>query len=833
MEIFISKNSVFLIFCFFISVHICEGQISKERKLDLDRLAKNSKSQIIVINVPSGQPVSIHSVNGDINRTENGNFYVTNKTEVRNQIIRETARTLQDKNKTIEKVGESVIEAVLKNQDTSINNYRKICEFLKAEIPKNTETDFPLAIEQAYKLLEISKSKKDTFLLANSYALLFFLYSFKDFKDEATPYGEKIDSLLRVNSFNQFTLETFDLYSKGLFLLENYKKVIDVESRALKIRTIHLTPTHESVAKGYSRIARSYRMLQQLDSQNIYYEKALKILDVQNNQKDISYNREVYRALYYFKYKNLNDWNTSDKLFRKAIKVDIQLKDSILLADDYCDLGVVYDRKKMADSAIFYYKLAIEIRSKVKKYTLKQNKLENYNLGCTYFDQLKYDSSNIYFSRALKGYENDTGVEEQKNINWAKYCIGIRGDNSRSEECIILINQVLQYYKIKWGNTEGWEVRNLYLSMGKRFNYIGDYDKARKYLDTTIFLTLKYDHKNQFLHHYYWERSFSYNKKGDLIRALKDIDTAIYYYHNQSSHNKYDLVSLLNIQSDYYSRLGYFKQAINCYMIILELASADSQLYKTHYQNTLNSITYYSYQFGDSVKSTFYLLKSKEYLEANPNDTYTNIRYRNCAINAEMLKNYPLALYFLSKEKDVIMKIYKNQSNIKYDLLFQNELMAVIITQKMNKDYNVWDQLLQLEKSLKKSTTKYYDNRVDIYFEKIMCYLNFNPNDLNGLVKISNEWKNFMEVNKNKISYDQLLKGKLMLATIEIPLLLNEKKCTNAKAEIYKLISDLKVIAQGRNQIEIQTLKQTFLSFAEIILDRKEKEDFINFIQNI
>lgn len=761
MEIFISKNSVFLIFCFFISVHICEGQISKERKLDLDRLAKNSKSQIIVINVPSGQPVSIHSVNGDINRTENGNFYVTNKTEIRNKIIRETARPLQDKNKTIEKVGESVIEAVLKNQDTSINNYRKICEFLKAEIPKNTETDFPLAIEQAYKLLEISNSKKDTFLLANSYALLFFLYSFKDFKDEATPYGEKIDSLLRVNSFNQYTLETFDLYSKGLFLLENYKKVIDVESRALKIRTIQLTPTHESVAKVYFRIARSYRMLQQLDSQNIYYEKALKILDVQYNQKDISYNREVYRALYYFKYKNLNDWNTSDKLFRKAIKVDIQLKDSVLLADDYCDLGVVYDRKKMADSSIFYTKLSLIISNKLNA-SFKQKRLFNYNLGCQYYYLNIYDSAYKYFKDALIGYEYDTVKENQYYINWIKYCMGISSNNALEyKESLPLLLDACKYYKNDLNNNK-WEIMYCFFKMGFIQNHFKNYRNANVNLDSAIFWSKKFGKNHSGIHFFYKERAYSFANNLDINRALKDIDTAIYYFHNQSIHNMDELVKLMNIKSDFLADLKQYESAIDIQKQLIGFIKKDSISLESNYLKTAYKLTIMYLNKKDTIRTNSSLIEIYNFVK----DKYFN-DFKSCIKLAELceqLNNNQLAVLFLNVNDRNIKKCTSHELNEKEDLLLENDIYTIKLL-----DINTRkSRIFTFDKEIKKNDHRFLEKKLLVNFLLLGIY--FNTDDTILIKKITENSLRLIENNKDKIDSIKMISLRYPFELIDLML---------------------------------------------------------------
>lgn len=775
------KSRIFLLI-FIISVQVAFSQNSIK-----DRILSGIMPQANYVTATNFAPKGNISstIFGNVVNINYNKYYISNsKEKEKKQIISELSSSPKEK-QSGDIIKKTEIDNVLNNLDTSFENYYKTCENIDFELRKKLEKDFPFAVELALKIEKIARAKNDSSQLSYIYSMLFFMYASNDFIDYAAKYEKLAHSYLNKKSVIDLkTNETYNLLSQGYYLLNDYRKVIEIEKVFVDINTKNNILVNETLARSYNLLGKIYyQKIRDNDSAILYIEKAVKILNAIPNGNETNFYSEAFYHYSILQNEKTKEIKTPMSYLKKCLEVAIQRKDSFYIAYAYHTMGYYFSTMALNDSALYYANKALSIKVKTRMipnsigYTLS-------NIGYYYFIENNFDSAYKYYSKSLVELEKDTipDIEMKMSI---KLRLGMTSPNNELYKNIDLLWQVINYNKTK-GSLINWDTRASYFYLGKLYNKVKKYDIAIKCLDTAIYLTKKYDKDFQFLHHNYWERSISYSQKDSLSIAIQDIDTAIYYYHNQSSHNKNELVTLINIKADLYNKVKNSKKAIEIQFDLLQLITVDEYLFEKYYFNTIRNLSFLYFEDFENEKSVNMLFSCKDYIETNKYDTTLYIHFYSLALLAKDANNPFLCSYFMEKHNQILRKNKKIGKETLNSFLFENDL-DIIESYRLNKEKK---QASILYSKFKKTYKDIYKNDILKKIEIDLLFVKLNYSDsvkfdtvVSMLSNIQNEIiKNKFQITQSKYVYYMSLIYEYFI----ISLLFNEKY-SNVGTYLFKL----------------------------------------------
>jgi signal transduction histidine kinase len=110
-------------------------------------------------------------------------------------------------------------------------------------------------------------------------------------------------------------------------------------------------------------------------------------------------------------YGNINQYELSKQYSRRCIDICLQTGDSMLLCNEYNNLGVTYAELKMPDSAVYMYRLALNIARAVKDQAMIMTL--NNNIGDVSLIRKKWDEAIGFFRQNL---QYDIKAGEKGNV---------------------------------------------------------------------------------------------------------------------------------------------------------------------------------------------------------------------------------------------------------------------------------------------------------------------------------------------------------------------------------------------------------------------------------
>lgn len=333
--------------------------------------------------------------------------------------------------------------------------------------------------------------------------------------------------------------------------------------------------------------------------------------------------------------------NTKSKIYgNQALDLALRLEDSLLIAESYNNIGVVYYRNSDYDSAIIIYEKSLEI-SKRGGFDLLAARL-NSKIGVAYLELGKYDLAVKYQLKAIRFFEetHDSIKMSQCYTNLAR----VYYENHEYEKANSYDDKALDIF-VRYNYTYG--MATTYGSMALNFQETGDYEKAIAYLEKALGLFKKLDDKSNV--------ATALLNLGQLHRKYGNTKKGIAYYHKAIDLAKEtnDLhtfaVTSANLANIYFET-GNYPNAEKLYLQALNIAQ-EMNILKTEHQCYRELARLYE-KTGQYKKALAY--KSKQYVV---HDSIFNIdKYEQLS---------ELEAKYETKKKEQEIELWKVENEVK------------------------------------------------------------------------------------------------------------------------------------------------------------------------
>lgn len=248
-----------------------------------------------------------------------------------------------------------------------------------------------------------------------------------------------------------------------------------------------------------------------IDSALVYGNKAMNMAEKMNDSVFLAQTYNDYATVYYLK----GDYNFSEDLLMKSLKIRNKLQDSSGIAAVNSKLGNIYYKKTLLDSSMVYFLKSLKYYdskgNKVVANSLKSNianiymTLKNYtkaeqylNENITFFqenNQLEYLSNSYVSMASLYLFKKDTtnainylkkGIKEAEKVN-AYPTIGSAYNNlgtiySDKKDYKLAKQYVLKSIEIREKSNLGTELASSKLTLAGIYNNLGEFRKAKPIL---------------------------------------------------------------------------------------------------------------------------------------------------------------------------------------------------------------------------------------------------------------------------------------------------------------------------------------------------------------
>ncbi|NCO63887.1 MAG: tetratricopeptide repeat protein [Flavobacteriales bacterium] len=250
---------------------------------------------------------------------------------------------------------------------------------------------------------------------------------------------------------------------------QNQQKIIDSLKREL------LKPEKDSIkAKIYGDLTWYYASIS-TDSALIYGKKAMVLAEKLHDSTFLAQTISDNGVVYYLK----GDYETSEKLFRKSLKIRNLQKDSAGVASLNFKIGNIFSKKALLDSAMVYYLKALDFYEK-KEAVVVANSLKS-NIGTIYMTLKNYNKALEYFNENIEFFKNSDQQEFLGNALVNKATVYLYKKDT-----------VQAIFNLKKG-IEASEMANAYPTLGSAYNNLGtiynnkkDFQQAKKYILKSI-----------------------------------------------------------------------------------------------------------------------------------------------------------------------------------------------------------------------------------------------------------------------------------------------------------------------------------------------------------
>ncbi len=293
--------------------------------------------------------------------------------------------------------------------------------------------------------------------------------------------------------------------------------------------------------------------------------------------------------------------NTKSEMYgNQALDLALQLSDSLLIAEAYNNIGVVFYRNSDYDSAIIIYEKSLEI-SKRRGFDLLSARL-NSKIGVAYQEQGKYELASKYQLKAVRYFEetHDSIKMSQCYTNLAR----VHYENHEYDKANSYDEKALEIF-VRYNYTYG--MATTYGSMALNYQETGEIEKAITYLEKALGLFKKLDYKSNI--------ATALLNLGQLYRKHGNTQKGIDYYLEAIELSKEinDLhsyaVTTANLANIYYEA-GNYSEAEKHYLTALDIAR-EIKILKTEHQCYRELAKLYS-KTGRYKEALDY--KSKQYI---------------------------------------------------------------------------------------------------------------------------------------------------------------------------------------------------------------------------
>ncbi|MEL6560342.1 MAG: CHAT domain-containing tetratricopeptide repeat protein [Bacteroidota bacterium] len=280
------------------------------------------------------------------------------------------------------------------------------------------------------------------------------------------------------------------------------------------------------------------------------------------------------------------------------------------------NLGAIKKKRGYADSAIYYFKMTLNLDKAA--YGLNDVRLTDHynNLGAVYQDINLFEKATLYYDSSIQLYK------EANLLNHPAVAVtyGNMGTNfsklGRFEEGIAYLFKALKLYQKSY--KEGhFRIIQTYQQIGFLYYEMRQFSRAKKYVNKCIQMDMEYFRSE----HSYAARN--YNLMGTILLREDKLDSSMYYLKKakavEPSLNKLELNIAIetNVCLNYFL-MGKMSKAFNSYDYVMKLIAENEQM---HYK-TISMI---------NIAASQYFLKEKDFPNA--------AKYVDLAISANQKPN--------------------------------------------------------------------------------------------------------------------------------------------------------------------------------------------------
>jgi CHAT domain-containing protein/tetratricopeptide (TPR) repeat protein len=494
----------------------------------------------------------------------------------------------------------------------------------------------------------------------------------------------------------------------------------------------------------------------------------------------------------------------------KAIDIKKSHRDGGIttLSDFYNSLAIRYYRLKAADSAIKYYRLAIDSFDKTHPFSRPKDVASYHqNLGIMYASRQEFEKALAYFKFSIIELQKDPLLADQLAINYANlarlFLITGISDSAR------------HYYKkaekLKVKNNSDTDLRlaQLYNNIGNLYSGISDFEKAGSYYKKAKNI---FDLTNQPPDYFYYiilsNLAFVYQNTGDFATAKKYYrmalksdnpvtksrsyrnlanifrkenmqDSAIYNYHKSITsinHQNKKLQDQYNLAFSYLYYGDFLGEETNRQAEALSyLKKANQMLIKLYgYLNRDVSRSYYF--LSKYYEKNHQLEPALQEIQLALSSLIKNIDDSNISSNPKqkdlISDNHLISV--LSQKSILLYKIGLTDNNLTYlDLSLETFELTIALIEKIRTEYDYEsNKLLLAEKS-----DQEYNKIMQLLTELVV--LSDNPIYLKKLFS-------YMEKSKAAILLSAIKDNEAMISAHVDKDLLDKTKLTLAKLHGYK-----------------------------------------------
>lgn len=220
------------------------------------------------------------------------------------------------------------------------------------------------------------QSDKDTQKVITLYRITSELYN--QVPDSAIHYGNRAVALADQLSYKRGAAKALNNLGLSYFFIGAYEEATQCFFRSMRIREDSLNG--EGLSRVYNNLGLVYDVTGEYDKAEMYYRKGLDLAVIEHDTADIA---SGYLNLGVIATER-SDYHKGLDYFRIALDVAIKSRDSINMGDAYVNIGIAYaDMSKsdttvnMDDSAAWYLRKSLEIRTKIGDYYALANTYNN------------------------------------------------------------------------------------------------------------------------------------------------------------------------------------------------------------------------------------------------------------------------------------------------------------------------------------------------------------------------------------------------------------------------------------------------------------------------
>ena len=204
----------------------------------------------------------------------------------------------------------------------------------------------------------------------------------------------------------------------SVIALREWGRMLRNESRFDEALRVHSEGMHQAEAlhdtiewvRALNNIGTNYRRLGILDAAQEYHYLAWKISEAST---DTSFQAKKNRVISLNGmgniYLTLNNYESADSVFRRALAGEIELRSLYGQAINYANIGSIFKNKGQIDSANVYYKRSMELNKKAK------NNI-GIAIGHTYFGEINELEGN--YTQAYQEYQKALEIMKASKDDW-------------------------------------------------------------------------------------------------------------------------------------------------------------------------------------------------------------------------------------------------------------------------------------------------------------------------------------------------------------------------------------------------------------------------------